>query len=72
MRIHHISIRKRSSLLVALLCLSVSAAEAFGQCVVTPIPVGDGSMEGFNTTVDLDGDSAVMGDKSDEPFETEP
>ncbi|MCH7547884.1 MAG: FG-GAP repeat protein, partial [Planctomycetes bacterium] len=66
MRIHHTSPRKLPSLLVALLCITVSAAEASGQCEVTPIPVGDGSTSSFNTQVDLDGDIAVIGDLSDD------
>ncbi|MCH7603217.1 MAG: FG-GAP repeat protein, partial [Planctomycetes bacterium] len=68
MRIHHTNPRKRLSQLVALLCLTVSAAEVSGQCDVTPIPVGDGSTGGFSSAVDLDGDIAVMGDSDDEPF----
>ncbi|MCH7602822.1 MAG: hypothetical protein IIB54_08670, partial [Planctomycetes bacterium] len=68
MRIHHISSRKRSSLLVALLCLMVSDAEGYGQCAVTSIPVGDGATLISNSPVDLDGDIAVIGDMSDEPF----
>ena len=61
----------RSLLLtVALLCLTVSAAESSGQCLVTPIPVGDGTTFDFNSPVDLDGDIAVIVDRSDQPFGT--